>query len=44
MDIINTGGRRKASIARVYMKPGKGNIIINDKDVKSIFSYFSFAI
>ncbi len=37
MDIINTVGRRKASIARVYMKPGKGNIIINDKDVKAFF-------
>ena len=37
MDIINTVGRRKSSIARVYMKPGKGNIVINDKDVKTFF-------
>ena len=26
-------GRRKTSIARVYVKPGKGSIIVNDKDV-----------
>ncbi len=37
MDIINTLGRRKSSIARIYMKPGKGNITINDKDVKTFF-------
>ena len=37
MDVINTIGRRKASIARVYLKPGKGNILINDKDVKAAF-------
>ena len=37
MDIINTVGRRKASIARVYMKPGKGKFVINDKDVKTFF-------
>ncbi|MEQ8325173.1 MAG: 30S ribosomal protein S9 [Vicingaceae bacterium] len=37
MDVINTIGRRKASVARVYMKPGKGNIVINHKDVKTFF-------
>ena len=37
MDIINTIGRRKSSVARIYMKPGKGNIVINDKDVKTFF-------
>ena len=37
MDIINTVGRRKASIARVYIKPGKGKFEINDKDVKTFF-------
>ena len=26
-------GRRKTSIARVYVKPGKGSIIVNNKDV-----------
>ena len=37
MDVINTIGRRKSSIARIYMKPGKGNIVINDKDFKDFF-------
>lgn len=38
MDVINTVGRRKAAIARVYLKPkGKGNIIINKKDYKEYF-------
>ena len=27
-------GRRKNAIARVYLKPGKGNIEVNDRDVK----------
>ena len=27
-------GRRKNAIARVYLKPGKGNIQVNDRDVK----------
>jgi len=38
MEIINTIGRRKTSIARVYMKPGKGTIIVNDRELASYFS------
>jgi len=34
MEVINALGRRKASVARVYLKEGKGNIIINKKDYK----------
>jgi small subunit ribosomal protein S9 len=30
-------GRRKKSIARVYLKPGKGNIIINKRDIDEYF-------
>ena len=30
-------GKRKDSIARVYMMPGKGNIIVNDKPVADYF-------
>ena len=30
-------GRRKSSIARVYVKPGKGNITINKRDIDSYF-------
>jgi len=38
MEIINTIGRRKTSIARVYVKPGNGSIVINDRDFKAYFS------
>ncbi|CAN5333859.1 30S ribosomal protein S9 [soil metagenome] len=37
MDIINTIGRRKTSIARVYVKPGSGSIVINDRELKTYF-------
>ncbi|HZI25895.1 MAG TPA: 30S ribosomal protein S9 [Chryseolinea sp.] len=37
MQIINTIGRRKTSIARVYVTPGKGEIIVNDRDLKEYF-------
>lgn len=38
MEIINTLGRRKAAVARVYLREGKGNITVNDKDYKKYFS------
>lgn len=38
MEIINTIGRRKTSIARVYVKPGKGIILINDRELASYFT------
>jgi small subunit ribosomal protein S9 len=31
-------GRRKSAVARVFMKPGKGEIIVNDKPVDVFFS------
>ena len=31
-------GRRKSSVARVFLKPGKGEIIVNDKPVDTFFS------
>ena len=37
MEVINTVGRRKASIARVYMRAGKGQILINNRDYKEYF-------
>ena len=37
MEIINTLGRRKASVARIYMKAGTGKIIVNGKDYKVYF-------
>lgn len=37
MEVVNTVGRRKKSIARVYLKNGKGNISINGKDFTEYF-------
>jgi len=37
MDIINTIGRRKTAVARIYMKEGSGQIIVNKKDYKEYF-------
>jgi small subunit ribosomal protein S9 len=37
MEIVNKIGRRKTSVARVYVQPGKGNITINDRDIKVYF-------
>ncbi|MFT7345300.1 MAG: small subunit ribosomal protein S9 [Lentimonas sp.] len=37
MEIINTLGRRKTSVARVYMQKGKGAITVNRKDYKEAF-------
>lgn len=37
MEVINTTGRRKSSIARIYVAEGKGNIIVNKKDYTKFF-------
>ena len=37
MEMINAIGRRKASVARVYLKKGEGKIVINGKDYKEYF-------
>ena len=37
MDTIHTIGRRKASVARIYMSKGKGKITVNSKDFKDYF-------
>ena len=37
MDAINTVGRRKAAVARIYVNEGKGQITINHKDYKEYF-------
>lgn len=34
---IYATGKRKDSVARVYLVPGKGNIIINDQDLQKYF-------
>ncbi len=37
MEVINTIGRRKTSVARIYMSPGSGKIVVNRKDVQVYF-------
>jgi small subunit ribosomal protein S9 len=37
MEVLNTSGRRKTSVARVYITAGQGNITINDRDIKAYF-------
>lgn len=32
--IIQSTGRRKTSVARVTMKPGSGNILVNGKNLE----------
>jgi small subunit ribosomal protein S9 len=38
MAATNTSGRRKTSVARIYMQAGQGNITINNRDMKSYFA------
>jgi len=35
--MIHAIGRRKTSIARIYLEPGKGTITVNNKDYKEYF-------
>jgi len=37
MEIINGLGRRKAAVARVYLRQGTGNVVVNGKDYKEYF-------
>ena len=34
-------GRRKSSIARVFIEPGKGSIVVNSKPVEEYFSRYT---
>lgn len=34
MEVINTLGRRKTAVARVYMSKGKGTVTVNNRDYK----------
>tara|TARA_B100000700_G_C14994687_1_gene833168 strand:+ start:1182 stop:1568 length:387 start_codon:yes stop_codon:yes gene_type:complete len=38
METVHTIGRRKASVARIYIKKGTGKISVNGKDHKEYFS------
>ncbi|MBI2723392.1 MAG: 30S ribosomal protein S9 [Bacteroidetes bacterium] len=37
MEVTNTSGRRKTSVARAYVTKGSGNIEVNGKDFKEYF-------
>ncbi len=37
MAVIHTIGRRKSSVARIYLKEGKGNITVNGRSAKEYF-------
>lgn len=39
MEVVNALGRRKAAIARIYINDGKGQILVNDRDVKEYFPF-----
>lgn len=38
MEVVNTIGRRKSAVARVYITPGKGKIVINDRELNDYFT------
>lgn len=44
MDYTLGTGRRKSAIARVYIKPGSGNITVNGKDYKEFFDLLPYRI
>ncbi len=37
MEVVNTLGRRKTSVARVYLKEGNGTIMINNRTLENYF-------
>lgn len=37
MDVINTSGRRKTAVARIYMSQGNGKVTINGRELNDYF-------
>lgn len=37
MEVFNTIGRRKTSVARIYLQAGNGNIKVNEKTIEQYF-------
>ncbi|MDR0834394.1 MAG: 30S ribosomal protein S9 [Candidatus Symbiothrix sp.] len=37
MEVVNALGRRKAAVARVYVKEGSGKIVINKRELEAYF-------
>ena len=38
MEVVNTLGRRKTSVARVYLSKGTGKVTVNKRDYKEFFT------
>ncbi|MDG1709551.1 MAG: 30S ribosomal protein S9, partial [Schleiferiaceae bacterium] len=38
MSTTHAIGRRKTSVARVYLKKGKGNVSVNNRDLTNYFA------
>jgi len=38
MEVVNATGRRKSAVARIYVSEGKGNIVINDRELTNYFT------
>jgi len=38
MEVVNTLGRRKTAIARIYLSEGDGKIVVNKRDYKEYFT------
>ena len=39
MEVVNTIGRRKSAVARIYVSEGKGNLTINKRNLKEYNSF-----
>ena len=37
MEVVNTIGRRKSAVARIYVSEGKGNVTVNKREMKEYF-------
>ena len=46
MEVVNTIGRRKSAVARVYVKSGNGTITINSRPIENYFpmEIFQFVV
>jgi small subunit ribosomal protein S9 len=38
MEVVNSLGRRKSAVARIYVSEGKGNITVNKREFKDYFT------
>jgi len=38
MEVVNTIGRRKSAVARIFVSEGKGEITVNKREMKDYFS------